>query len=302
MLFLLQVHIVKAPHVTWLRAFEASARHNSFSAAAEELNLTAAAVSQQIRLLEKQLGVRLFDRLPRGVALTDIGQAYALPVRKSFADLQLATEGLFARPQRRVLRVRASISWAALVLAPRMAEFRQLRPDIDLRLSTFVWADRFEMDNSDVDIRWGYGDWTDGAAERIVHEYAILVCHPADAVRLGSGLSVPDFAGTCVHLVVGFETEWQRLSEHFNLVLPARLHTARYDSSLLAVLAMISGGGAMILLESFARPFLKSGQLVAPFSYRLPMNDAHYLVRPEVAGKREDVETFCRWVSALYSP
>ncbi|MDX8527613.1 LysR family transcriptional regulator [Mesorhizobium sp. MSK_1335] len=292
---------MKAPHVTWLRAFEASARHNSFSAAAEELNLTAAAVSQQIRLLEKQLGVRLFDRLPRGVALTDIGQAYALPVRKSFADLQQATEGLFARPQRRVVRVRASISWAALVLAPRLAEFRELHPEIDLRLSTFVWADRFEMDNSDVDIRWGYGDWADGVAERLVHEHAILVCHPTDALRLGCGQSAPDFSETCVHQVVGFESEWQRLSEHFNQALPARLTTARYDSSLLAVLAMISGGGAMILLESFARSFLESGQLVAPFSYRLPMNGAHYLVQPEGGSRRLDAQAFSRWASALYS-
>ncbi|TPJ48421.1 LysR family transcriptional regulator [Mesorhizobium sp. B2-7-1] len=292
---------MKAPHVTWLRAFEASARHNSFSAAAEELNLTAAAVSQQIRLLEKQLGVRLFDRLPRGVALTDIGQAYALPVRKSFSDLQQATEGLFARLQRRVVRVRASISWAALVLAPRLAEFRELHPEIDLRLSTFVWADRFEMDNSDVDIRWGYGDWADGVAERLVHEHAILVCHPTDALKLGCGQGAPDFSGTRVHQVIGFESEWQRLSEHFNQALPARLMTARYDSSLLAVLAMISGGGAMILLESFARPFLESGQLVAPFSCRLPMNGAHYLVQPEGGSGRLDAQAFCRWASALYS-
>lgn len=286
--------------MTWLRAFEAAARHSSFAAAAEELNLTAAAVSQQIRLLERHLGVRLFDRLPRGVVPTDIGQAYALPVRKSFADLQQATEGLFAQPQKRILRVRASISWAALVLATRLMQFRQLYPDIDLRLSTFVWADRFEMDNSDVDIRWGYGDWTDGAVQRLVHEYAILVCHPEDAARLDHGQDVPDFADTCLHQVVGFETEWQRLSDHFNLSLAAPPQAARYDSSLLAVLAMLAGGGAMIILESFAKPFLESGQLVAPFDYRMPMNDAHYLVRPDDMGKRDDVQTFCRWALTLY--
>jgi LysR family glycine cleavage system transcriptional activator len=267
---------------------------------AEELNLTPAAVSQQIRLLERHLGVRLFDRLPRGVVPTDIGQAYALPVRKLFAELQQATEGLFARPQKRIIRVRASITWAALVLAPSLAPFRKHHPDIDLRLSTFVWADRFEMDNSDVDIRWGHGDWTDGSAERLVHEYAILVCHPEDTARLDRGQDVPDFTNTCLHQVVGFETEWRHLADHFNLALSAPPQAARYDSSLLAVLATIAGGGAMIILESFAKRFLESGRLVAPFAYRLPMNGAHYLVRPDGIGKREDVQTFSRWARALY--
>ena len=102
--------MAQLPHVTWLRSFEVAARHSSFSAAADELNLTPAAVSQQIRLLEDHLGVQLFIRLARGVSLTDAGQAYALPLRKSFQDMQDATRGLFGVKRKSRLRIRASIS------------------------------------------------------------------------------------------------------------------------------------------------------------------------------------------------
>lgn len=91
----------RLPHVIWLRAFEAAARHNSFSGASQELNLTPAAVSQHIRLLEEHLGVSLFKRLPHGVALTDMGKAYALPIRRAFTDMQDATSGLFAQRKKR---------------------------------------------------------------------------------------------------------------------------------------------------------------------------------------------------------
>ncbi|WP_166418374.1 LysR family transcriptional regulator, partial [Cochlodiniinecator piscidefendens] len=182
------------PHVTWLRAFEAAARHRSFTAAAEELGLTPAAISQQIRLLEKHLNAPLFDRLPRGVALTEMGQAYALPVRKSFSDMQIATDGLFGAPRKRVVKVRASISCAGLVIAPRLAEFQQAHPDIEVQLSTFVWSDRFINEESDIDIRYGHGDWTDGTITHLGHEYAIVVCHPDYVKTHGAAFNIQTVA------------------------------------------------------------------------------------------------------------
>ena len=98
---------MKTPQVTWLRSFEAAARRGSFSAAADDLGLTPAAVSQQIRLLEKHLGAQLFERLPKGVVLTDTGQAYAQPIRKSFSEMQAATEGLFGSRSRKTVKVRS---------------------------------------------------------------------------------------------------------------------------------------------------------------------------------------------------
>lgn len=145
----------RLPHVTWLRSFEAAARHSSFSAAADELALTPAAVSQQIRQLEHHLGIQLFKRLPKGVQLTDIGQAYAQPVRKSFVEMQAATDGLFRLQRKSVVRVRCSISFAALILAPLLRDFARIHPNIDVELSTAVWSDRIDGARS----RSGYPVW-----------------------------------------------------------------------------------------------------------------------------------------------
>ena len=289
------------PHAAWLRTFEAASRHGSFSAAADELGLTPAAVSQQIRLLEKHLKTTLFDRLPRGVVLTDMGQAYAQPVRRSFAELDHATRSLFGTSRKQVVRVRSSLSFAALVIAPRLAEFQDLHPDIEVQLSTFVWADRFGDDDSDVDIRYGHGDWTDGAVTHLGHEQAVVVCSPTYAASFGPSLSLQTIAAGQVAIIAGSETDWFTLSAHYGLDLAAPIRMTKVDSSLIALQAVIAGHGAVMVLETFARPYLDLGLVVAPFDHRLPFRAAHYLVRRDTASSRNEVRTFEAWVASLYT-
>ena len=151
----------------------------------------------------------LFERLARGVALTEIGKAYAQPIRKSFSDMQHATTGLFSGSHRPVIRVRASISCAALVIAPNLAAFQARHPDIDVHLSTFVWADRFGAEESDIDIRFGYGDWKDGIVTHLGHEFAVPVCHPDYAAGFGDALSLQKLAAGQVVSITGSENDWQ---------------------------------------------------------------------------------------------
>ncbi len=288
--------MVKLPHVTWLRSFEAAARHSSFSAAAEELGMTPAAVSQQIRLLEKYLKAILFVRLPRGVTLTEMGQAYAQPIRRSFSDMQSATNGLFNRSQKRTVRVRASISFAGLVIAPRIAEFYSEHPDISVQLSTFVWADRFDDEPSDIDIRYGSGDWDDGSILHLGHEYAIPVCHPKYAAAFAPPLTIQALAADKIVSIMGSEADWSQLSEQYGLNLKMREEWFKVDSSFTALQSVIASAGAVMVLERFARPYLKQGILVAPFGYRLPIPSSHFLVRREKSIPREEVQIFCDWV------
>ncbi|WP_282027608.1 LysR substrate-binding domain-containing protein [Ruegeria faecimaris] len=292
--------MAKLPHVTWLRAFEVAARHNSFSAAAEELGLTSAAVSQQIRLLEKHLNVSLFERLPRGVALTEIGRAYAMPVQKTFSELRDATSGLFTNSRRRVVKIRASISCAGLVIAPRLVEFENLHPDIKVDLSTFVWANRFGEEESDIDIRFGYGDWDDGIVSHLGHECAVPVCHPDYAASFGADLSIQNLAQGRVVAIKGSENDWMRLSDQYTLNLGAPSRTLRMDSSFLALQAVTAGQGAAMVLENFAHEYIKQGLLVAPFDYRLPIQPSHYLVKRKGAEDRIEVQVFASWVTSLY--
>lgn len=285
----------KLPHVTWLRAFESAARNSSFSSAAEELNLTPAAVSQQIKLLEHHLGVQLFTRLPRGVALTDIGHAYAQPIRKSFSEMQEATTGLFGSKKKRTVRVRASISYAALVLAPQLSAFRRIHPDIEVQLTTAIWTDRIEGEAIDVEIRYGHGDWAERDIRHLGHRFAEVVCHPGFAASLGDDLSVHTLAAHAVQ-IIGSESDWTQLSEHYGLDLPPVVGAMKADSSLIALQIMSGGTGAAIVSEDFSRRYIEQGLLVSPFDYRLPLARTFFLVLQESAQEKSEVGQFCEWL------
>lgn len=293
---------MKLPQVTWLRAFEAAARHSSFSAAAEDLALTPAAVSQQIRLLEQHLGVQLFTRLPKGVALTDVGQAYAQPIRKSFTEMQAATHGLFGAPAARTVKVRASISYAALVLAPEIAGFRAAHPDIEVQLSTAVWSDRMDDDGIDIDIRYGNGDWDDGTLWHLGAEHARVVCHPDFAAAFGDAVTLEDLHGAAVVQIIGSEVEWTRLSAHAGLTLGAPRAWLKADSSLIALQMILSGVGSAIVMEKFAKAFVDQRRLIDPIGIRLPIDQSYFLAVREQAERRDEVRTFCKWVADLHSP
>lgn len=288
------------PHVTWLKAFESAARHSSFAAAAEELGLTPAAISQQIRHLETHLDAQLFTRLPRGVALSDIGLAYAQTVKKSFDDMAQATNGLFGKNSNRVVRVRASISCAALVIAPRLAEFTAAHPGIQVRLTTSVWADRFDDEGLDADIRYGDGGWQEPGALHLGHESAVPVCRPDYAAGFGENLSIQSLARGKIVQIIGSETDWQKLSDLHGLDLPPDPGWLKADSSMIALQTVAAGEGVTMVLESFARQYLDQGRLVAPVPYKLPKRRSHYLLLNPGAAQREEVTLFCNWVQTLY--
>ncbi len=288
------------PHPTWLRTFEAAARLGSFTAAAIELGLTPAAVSQQMRLLEQHLKTTLFERLPRGVALTDMGAAYAQPVRKSLNEMHNATTGLFGGTKRQQVKVRASISFAALILAPRLHEFRAIYPHIDVELSTFVWANRFQEGLSDIDIRFPYGDWTDGHVTHLGHEFAVPVCRPDYLAGFDTPPSLEDLAAGHICTIHGSEADWPNLLSQTGHVMPVQSEITRFDSSLLALQATSNGPGTAIVLESFAQVFVNQGLVVHPSAERLAIRPAHFLVEREGSGNREEIQAFLDWTKAIY--
>jgi LysR family transcriptional regulator, glycine cleavage system transcriptional activator len=288
----------RLPHVTWLRAFDAAARHSSFTAAADELHLTPAAVSQQVRLLEKRLGAELFKRLPKGVALTDVGQAYAQPLRKSFLEMEQATDGLFRGQRKATLRVRSSISFAALVLAPRLKRFRERHPEIEIDLFTTVWSDRMTDAGIDLDIRYGDGDWPERKIWPLQVDDAVVVCHPDHAASLGDDLSIEGLAAAGVVQVVGSETDWGRLSDKYGLNVPVPVHWMKADSSLIALQILASGHGSALISRSFARQYLENGALIAPVPYEIPMLQKFFLVQYDDTKHTPEVEVFRDWLTS----
>jgi LysR family glycine cleavage system transcriptional activator len=268
------------PPLAWLRAFEAAARHGSFTLAAAELNLTQAAVSHQVRSLEKHLAVRLFDRLPRSLVLTEKGAAYLPPLRNCFDDLAAATAGLFGPVGKRTLSIRAPISFAALWLAPRLPGFASQWPDISIRMSTVIWAPSTQDDPADIDIRFGDGNWPGCHASRLVRHSAIVVCTPgmangdSDEERLASL-----FTGKPLIHVTGYDNLWQRLARASGLALPS-VASMNIDTTISALEVAASGVGPAIVLEGLADPYLDDGRLEKPVTMSVPIEESHYIVQP----------------------
>ena len=184
------------PPLNWLRAFEAAARYNNFTAAAKELSLTSAAVSHQVRSLEQHLDLQLFERLPRSLRLTDKGRAYLPSVRKAFEDLSASTIGLFGSKNKQSIRVRCTAALSVLWLAPRLKHFQDLYPEIDIRLYTAIWTEALSNDDIDIDIRFGDGNWAGFNALKILHDPSIIVATPEVADRVQSAINTDKSTAT----------------------------------------------------------------------------------------------------------
>ena len=176
----------RLPPLNALRAFEAAARHLSFTRAAAELHVTQTAISHQIRGLEERLGVRLFRRLPRGLLLTEEAQRYLPPVRDAFDRIAAATEQLAAGGAGGRLTVSVLPSFAAKWLVPRLGRFRAAHPDLDLRISASSQLVDFARDDVDVGIRMGRGGYPGLRVDRLFGESMVPVCSPALLSRCAS--------------------------------------------------------------------------------------------------------------------
>ncbi len=281
------------PPLDWLRAFEASARLGSFTAAAQELTLTQAAVSHHVRSLERRLGAALFVRLPRSLRLTEIGAAYLPPVRQCFDQLSAATVGLFGPAGRRSLVVRAPVSFVALWLAPRLPEFVAAHPRVALRVISAVWEHAAADDPSDIEIRFGAGPWRGREAELLVNWSAVVVCRPDLAPTGDAPARMAALSQAALIHVTGYEDLWRRLLQPYGITLPP-FHGVNVDTSLAALELAAAGHGPAIVLEGFARPYLAAGRLALATDDLLSLAEAHHLLGPESAVRPPPEAAFFR--------
>lgn len=265
------------PPLPWLRAFDASARHGTFTLAAEELGLTPSAVSYQVRGLEARLGHKLFRRAHKALVLTRLGQAYRPVVAKAFGDLDATTSNLFGRAAASALTLRCVSSLNVLWLVPRLERFRAAHPDCQLRLLSASWAEQAEGEEIDIDIRYGDGNWTDGDVLPLMLNRVVPVCAPA---LCGDGSPQQLAAGPLIELA-GVVDTWR----HFfalhepGLVVPDPAY--KVDQSLIALELACRGQGIALVAEIFARPYLQDGRLVLASDLSLEARQGHHLVLPQ---------------------
>ena len=259
-----------------LRAFEASARHLNFTRAAAELCVSQGAVSQQVAQLEQRLGTRLFRRLPRGLALTDEGQAL-VPVLGDAFDRISATLGRYADGRlREVLNLGVVGTFATGWLLDRLDSFARAQPHIDLRIMTNNNRVDLAGEGLDLAVRFGDGAWHGTHAEPVMAAPLTPLCSPAVAARLAGPADLADEV-----LLRSYRSdEWKRWFEAAGMACPP-LHGPLFDSSTAMAVAAMSGVGVALAPAAMFAKELGAERLVCPFEV--------------------EVDTGCYWLTRLHS-
>ncbi len=285
------------PPLLGLHAFESAARHGSFVAAAAELHLSASAVSQRVRTLESHLGFDLFERLPRSLRLTEMGRAYLPSVRDTFDDLAAATLGLFGSSDRRQLTVRVQISYAVTWLVPRLGDFCEAFPHVDLRILSAIWTDTLPPDEVDLEIRQGRGYWPGFLATKLHDDGAIVICGPQYLERHGPVTSFDDLCENPRVQVLGFDDLVHRFFPADSTSRPPLEQAMVVDTSITAVEIVAASAFWAIVPERFARPAVRDGRVSIALDTVVPTRQSHYLLRRQDASQLSgEASAFAQWV------
>ena len=283
------------PPLNALRAFEAAARHLSFTKAADELAVTQAAVSHQIKGLESYLGIKLFHRVNRGLALTDDGQSYWPSLRDAFDVLAQATLRLRSNDSSGTLTVSVLPSFAAKWLVPRLGRFRELNPDIDVLVAPKDEFVDFQRENVDVGIRYGRGKYPGLRTDPLLEEEIFPVCSPA--LRDGTlPLAVPTDLRHHTLLHDDGEAGWRQWLRAARVEGVDTKRGPIFTDSGMSLQAAIEGQGVVLARGALAKADLEQGRLVRIFDVALLADHAYYLVCPEATAERPKVASFRSWL------
>ncbi|GAB3252768.1 LysR family transcriptional regulator [Chitinimonas naiadis] len=305
----------RLPALGTFRAFEAAARHLSFKKAASELNVTPAAISHQIKALEEQLGLELFVRLTRSLALTEAGRQMLPKVQEAFDCLQEAVALTQPQPESHTLTVSAPPSFAARWLMPRLQRFTARHPDIELRLSSGLnlidtgesnaygsdWLDNADGGTADVAIRCGLGRYPGCRVAHVFTPTYLPACQPAllkgpKPLRTPADLrhytlihddTIPDAAE---------RPSWEDWLREAGESKIDGTRGPRFADGGLALQAAMDGLGVVLALKPLIMQDVAAGRLVLPFELAIPLHFAYYLVSPDKIAQRPAVVAFYDWL------
>jgi len=276
--------------------FDAAARHLNFRLAAEELHLTQGAVAQQVRRLEADLGLRLFDRKPRGLSLTEIGRSYHNSIRRGLAIIDEATEKLDPRvTSKRAPKVTLSVtpSFAAKWLVPRLGDFAQEHPDIDLRTVASESLSDFRTDGVDLAIRYARTPKADGLhVEPLAPIDLCAVCSPEFAEAIGPVNRLEDLAGQ--PLFQDSHNHWDALFE--DAALTDRGRIMQFNQTALAMDAAITGRGVALAPWLLVEAELAKGTLVEIWRDTRTDQGGYFIVYPDHWGPDPTRQAVIDWI------
>lgn len=293
----------RLPPLKSLQAFEAAGRHLSFTLAAQELSVTPGAVSQQIRLLEEYLEVKLFKRMNRQIVLTDAGQLFLPSISEGFARIAEAVETVRQQRSEGPLTITSAPSFVSKWLIPRLGDFKSAHPGIDVRIDTSDRLVDFVHEDIDVGIRFGDGEYPELDTVYLFSFDLIPVCSP-DLLRRGGGLGrVSDLKNyTLLHSNYDeLDPGWPDWAMWLKVVGADDVdpsHGIYIRQSDLLFQAALDGQGVALLANVMAEPEIAAGRLVQPFSTRLPVKLNYHLVTTPLKARVPKVAAFREWILA----
>ncbi len=292
----------KLPPLNALRAFEAAARHLSFTRAAEELFVTQAAVSHQVKALEEHLGIQLFKRLNRALMLTDEGQRYFPDVRDALDQLSNATRSLHKSDTSGILTVSVMPSFASLWLVSRIPNFTHAHPDIDLRIAADDRVVDFAQDDVDCTIRYGMGKWPDVYKEKFLEEEVYPVCSPYYLERHPSITTPEGLKGhTLLHdYALRSQAEehlsWEYWLEQAGIEGVDHTRGPKFSHTHMVIQSCMAGEGIAMGRSAMIQNELEAGRLIRLFDFAVKAEIAYYFVCPENAIERFKIKAFRDWL------
>ncbi len=290
----------RPPPIATLRALEAAARHLNFTKAAEELCVTQSAVSHQIRHLEDLWGLKLFDRPPRSLVLTRNGQALAPVVRNFFDRLSETLETLKTEVNRDPLRIDTLQSFAVKWLVPRLNDFHDKFPDIDVWISTNDELVNFVTENVDVAIRLGQGNYPGLHSTLLLREYVFPVCSPAFLKKAGMPASPVDLLKLPLLLRLGdpAHPNWEDWFAEVGHEGVAVIEGPRFPDTNMALQAAMDGQGIALARSAHVYDDLKANKLVKLFDVDYPSSVSYYIVCPSGTENKPKISSVREWLLA----
>ncbi|MFO1070617.1 MAG: transcriptional regulator GcvA [Geminicoccaceae bacterium] len=284
-----------------LRAFEAAARHLSFSKAAAELRVTPAAISHQVKELEESIGQPLFRRLTRALSLTEAGRT-ALPLLREGLDLMAEASDIMRRKTKAMtLRVTAEPSFAGRWLLPRLPDFRRKQPGIDLWLDASSRVVDLAREPVDLAIRWGSGRYPELQVDRLFDDEFVAVCSPRllPAGGIAGPAELAQF--TLLHLDWSTEEEapdWPAWFAAAGVEEVDASRGPRFNIDAMAVEAALAGQGVALVSRVLVSDDLAAGRLVQPWTLVLPFDFALWLVGEKERAQEPAIRAFREWLLA----
>lgn len=286
----------RLPPLNALKAFEAAARNESFTRAADELCVTQGAVSQQVKALEAAVGVTLFSRERQRLVITQAGREYLAVIRDALDRIAMGTERLVRSRGAGVLTVSTSPDFAAKWLVNRLGRFAESHPEIDLRISATMHQVDFVREDVDLAVRHGDGKWPGLDVVRLCSERLFPVCSPklvSGSQRIATASDLLKFP----LLRLDDSTAWMRWFEAAGVTNPV-VRGPTLDRASMLIDAAVDGQGIALARTALAAWDILNGRLIKPIDVSLRMANTYWIVCPKAAANTSRIATFRKWLLA----